>query len=116
MDRKLKRALGLAIPLAILIMGISYISYIRIHTFTLSGEGIEKSEQIQPVLGSVKVTGTADTSVVFTDIESGETYMVGYITSGMSEKIKLEKGKWYTVKTKGNITVKPINVRISESS
>ena len=35
--------------------------------------------------------------VVFTDIETGEKYVIEYITSGVSEKIKLEKGKWYTV-------------------
>lgn len=77
MDKKrLKRALSGAIPLAILIIGISYNSYVKMHTFTLSGDDKMKSEQIQPVNGSVKVTGTADTDVVFTDIESGETYVI----------------------------------------
>lgn len=112
MDKKLKRALGVAIPLAILIMGISYISYIRIHTFTLSGEGIEKSEQIQPVWGSVKVTGTADTSVVFTDVESGESYTIGYITHGTGDKIRLQRGRWYSVEGAGKLTIRPVNVRI----
>ena len=56
-----------------------------------------KSEQIQPLFGTVKVSGDCDTDVVFTDMETGEKYVVGYITSGVSEKIKLEKGKWYTV-------------------
>ena len=50
--------------------------------------------------------------VVFTDIETGEKYVVGYITSGVSEKIKLEKGKWYTVAGGGNLVIGPINVRI----
>ena len=37
MDKKrLKRALGGAIPLAILIIGISYNSYVKMHTVTLS--------------------------------------------------------------------------------
>ena len=93
MDKKrLKRALGGAIPLAILITGISYNSYVKIHTFTLSGSERVKSEEIQPVSGSVKITSTADTDVVFTDIESGETYVIGYITSGVGETIKLERG------------------------
>lgn len=113
MDKKrLKRALGVAIPLAVIIIGISYNSYIRIHTFTLSGEQIIKSEQIQPVRGSVKVTGTADTDVVFTDIESGETYVINYITSGTSDTIKLEREKWYRVEGAGELTVRPVNVRI----
>lgn len=50
--------------------------------------------------------------MIFTDIETGETYTVGYITSGVSEKIKLQKGKWYTVEGAGNITVSPVNIRI----
>lgn len=74
--------------------------------------GIIKSEQIQPLFGTVKVSGDCDTDVVFTDIETGERYVVGYITSGVSEKIKLEKGKWYTVAGGGNLVIGPVNVRI----
>lgn len=113
MDKKrLKRALRVAIPLTVLIIGISYNSYIKMHTFTLSGNEIIKSEQIQPVNGNVKVTGTADTDVIFTDIESGETYVIGYITSGAGDTIKLERGKWYRVEGAGELTVRPVNVRI----
>ncbi len=113
MDKKrLKRALGVAIPLAVIIIGISYNSYIKMHTFTLSGGEIVKCEQIQPVGGKVKVTGTADTDVVFTDIESGETYVIGYITSRVGDTIKLERGKWYRVEGIGELTVSPVNVRI----
>ena len=109
MDKKrLKRALGGAIPLAILIID----SYVKMHTVTLSGNERVKSEEIQPVSGSVKVTGTADTDVVFTDTESGETYVIGYITSGAGETIKLERGKWYRVEGAGELTVRPVNVRI----
>ena len=113
MDKKwLKRALGAAVLLVVLVIGISYNSYIKMHTFTLSGGEIVKSEQIQPVNGRVKVTGTADTDVVFTDIESGETYVIGYITSGAGGSIKLERGKWYRVEGAGELTVRPVNVRI----
>ena len=120
MDKKrLKRALGGAILLAILITGISYNGYVKTHTFTLSGSERVKSEEIQPVSGSVKITSTADTDVVFTDIESvftdiesGETYVIGYITSGVGETIKLERGKWYRVEGIGELTVRPVNVRI----
>ena len=113
MDKKrLKRALGGAILFAILITGISYNGYVKTHTFTLSGSERVKSEEIQPVSGSVKITSTADTDVVFTDIESGETYVIGYITSGVGETIKLERGKWYRVEGIGELTVRPVNVRI----
>lgn len=108
----LKRALGVAVPLAILVIGISYNSYVKIHTFTLSGDEIMKNEQIQPISGSVKITGNADTDVVFTDIESGETYVIGYITSGAGDTIKLKQGKWYRVESAGELTLKPVNVRI----
>ena len=113
MDKKrLKRALGGAILLAILLTGISYNGYVKTHTFTLSGSERVKSEEIQPVSGSVKITSTADTDVVFTDIESGETYVIGYITAGVGETIKLERGKWYRVEGIGELTVRPVNVRI----
>lgn len=82
--------------------------------FTLTGEEPLKSEQIQPRSGTVKVRGDCDTDVVFTDTETGETYKIGYITSGVSEKIKLPKGKWYTVAGGGNLTVGPVNVRVEE--
>ena len=99
--KRLKCALGVAIPLAILVIGIGYNSYVKIHTFTLSGDEIVKTEQIQPITGSVKVTGNTDTDVVFTDIESGETYT-----------IKLKQGKWYRVECAGKLTLRPVNVRI----
>ena len=83
MDKKwVKRVLGGVIPLAILVIGISYNSYVKMHTFTLSGDDKMKSEQIQPVDGKVKVTGTTDTEVVFTDIESGEKYSLQGTTQG----------------------------------
>lgn len=107
-----KRALGVTIPLAVLIIGISYHSYVKMHTFTLSSDERVKSEQIQPVGGKVKVTSTADTDIVFTDVESGKIYRMGYITSGGSDIIQLERGKWYRVEGIGELTVRPVNVRI----
>lgn len=102
------------IPCVIVILVVSILLYIqKTHTFTLANdEGIIKSEQIQPLFGTVKVSGDCDTDVVFTDIETGETYTIGYITSGVSEKMKLEKGKWYTVAGRGNLVISPVNVRI----
>lgn len=90
-----------------------YTNFQNEHTFTLANdEGIIKSEQIQPLFGTVKVSSDCDTDVVFTDIDTGEKYVVGYITSGVSEKIKLEKGKWYTVAGGGNLVISLVNVRI----
>lgn len=83
------------------------------YTFTLANEeGGIKAEQIQPVFGTVKVRGDCDTAVVFTDVKTGEEYVIGYITHGITETIKLEKGKWYTVAGNGNLVVGPVNVRI----
>lgn len=97
-----------------LIAVVVYVGVQKAHTFTLSTEDgtAMKSEQIQPLFGTVRVSGDSDTSVVFTDIETGETYTIGYITHGLSEKIKLQKGKWYTVEGAGNLTIKPVNVRV----
>lgn len=111
-NKRLKRALGVAIPLFIIIIGISYTNYVKMHTFTLLDNGMLKREQIQAIKGSVKVTGTVDTDVVFTDVENGETFVLGYITPGAGDKIKLEQGKWYKVEGAGELTVRPVNVRI----
>lgn len=87
---------------------LSYAGIRRTHTFTLTSN----AEQIQPLFGTVSVKSDCDTDVVFTDIETGETYTIGYITSGVTEKIKLEKDRWYTVESAGKLTIGPINVRI----
>ena len=112
MKNRWKRVVGIAIPLAIIIVGISYNSYVRVHTFTLSGNETVKSEQIQPVNRRVKVNGTVDTEVRFTDVETGRTYEIDYITSGVSETLHLERGKWYEVEGAGELIVRPVNIRI----
>ena len=103
----------LCVALAFLAGLLVYSAIQRKHTFTLSNEdGGVKAEQIQPVFGTVKVSGDMDTDVVFTDVETGEKYTIGYITHGMTEKIKLERGRWYSVAGSGTLTVKPSNVRV----
>ena len=87
-----------ALCLATVFLVAIYINIQRSHTFTLSNdEGTIKTEQIQPLWGTVKVSGDCDTEVVFTDVETGEKYRIGYITQGVTERIKLERGKWYKV-------------------
>ena len=99
---------------AIILAGILICFGVRYkHTFILTDEaGIIKSEQIQPLFGTVKVRSDSDTDVVFTDVETGEEYVIGYITHGMKETIELEKGRWYTVEGSGNLVIGPVNVRI----
>ena len=102
-----------ALCLAAVFLVAIYINIQRSHTFTLSNdEGNIKTEQIQPLWGTVKVSGDSDTDVVFTDIETGEQYIIGYITHGVTEKINLEKGKWYKVAGGGNLTLNPVNIRV----
>ena len=101
---------------SILIVFVAILVYFNIqnkYTFTLGVEdGITKSEQVQPLFGTVKVRGDRDSDVVFIDIETREEYVIGYITHGITEKIELEKGKWYVVKGAGNLVLNPVNVRI----
>lgn len=104
------------IPCSIAVFVIAILFYAgiqRTHTFILAArnETVIKPEQIQPLFGTVKVSSDCDTDVVFTDIETGETYTIG-ITYGILEKITLQRGRWYTVEGAGNLTVKPVNVRI----
>lgn len=105
------------IPCLIVVFVIAILFYIRMqrsHTFTLAERNgpAFKPEQIQPLFETIRVSGDCDTDVIFTDVETGEAYTVGYITAGVSEKIKLQKGKWYTVEGTGNITVSPVNISI----
>lgn len=95
--------------LLVLIVGciLFYKNFENSNTITISG-----SEEIQPILSTIKVSGDSDTSVVFIDVKTGEEYVVGYITHGMSEKIKLKKGSWYKVEGKGKITLYPVKVKI----
>lgn len=105
------------IIVAIVIVGIivfSFIQYRNVHTFTLTDL---EAEEIQPVLGSVRVSGSQDIDVLFSDVENPENkYQIVYITPGMSETIKLERGlergKWYRIEAAGDITVTMVNVRV----
>ena len=75
-----------------------------------------KNEQIQPIRGSVKLLVILIPMSYLQDIESGETYVIGYITSGAGDTIKLKRGKWYRVEGAGELTLRPVNVRIEKNS
>lgn len=109
----MKKRIGwilVGLVLAVLLTGgFFYRGFQQRHTITLAGSG---AEQVQPLLSRVKVRGTQDTEVVFTDIETGERYVIGYITPGMSETIQLSKGRWYTVAGAGELSIGPVEVRI----
>ena len=102
-----------ALCLAAVFLVAIYINIQRSHTFTLSNEKTKKKKKkTQPLWGTVKVSGDCDTDVVFTDVETGEKYRIGYITQGVTERIKLERGKWYKVAGGGNLTLNPVNIRV----
>lgn len=109
----MKKKIAIICPIAlVIIVAVGMIFFSISHTYTLSGKGRNKHEQIQAIGGKVKVSGNSDTSVTFTDIESGETFFIGYITHGATETVKLEKGRWYTVEGNGELTLSPVNLRI----
>lgn len=110
---KTKRV-GLCVIAVFLIVVLIYSGIQKKHTVTLlnNDEDRIKTEQIQPLWKIVKVSGDRDTDVVFTDVETGKQYTIGYITHGVTEKIKLERNKWYKVEGRGNLTLCPVNVRI----
>lgn len=109
-----KRLLIACLTVIFSVFVLFYASIQKTHSFMLETDDdtAMKSEQIQPVFWTVKVSSDCDTNVVFTDVETGEIYTIVYITTGVSEKIKLKKGKWYTVEGEGNLVVSPVNVRI----
>ena len=107
----MKKWMPVIVAIAIIVIGVtSFLQYRTAHTFTLTDL---ESEEIQPVLGSVRVSGSQDTDVWFIDVENPESkYQIGYITPGISETIKLERGKWYRIEAAGEITVTMVNVRV----
>lgn len=107
-----KKRVIMCLFLLIIILIVGLIAFQNKHTYTLSGDSAVKNEQIQPVTGTVKVTGSSDTNVIFTDVESGKKYTIGYITPCMGDTIQLERGKWYRVEGVGTLTMKPVNIRI----
>ncbi len=108
---KMKKYLPIIVAIGIIVIGVVFFfQYRNSHTFTLTNLD---AEEIQPVLGTVRVSGTQDTDVWLVDVENPENRVqIGYITPGMSETIKLERGKWYRVEAAGDITVTMVNVRI----
>ena len=96
----------------LILVGAAFLFYLGIqktHTFTLADrEGSSlKGEQIQPVFGTVRVSSSCDT-----DTETGETYEIGYLTPGIREKIRLRRGRWYTVTGAGELTMGAVILRI----
>ena len=117
MERAKRRLFVLTILIICIMIGVSCYRFRESHTFVLTDEPTAdsylKSEQIQPVFGSVKVWGPQDTEVWFTDTENPDVqYQIGYITPGKTETIKLERGHWYIVHSAGEITIRMVNVRI----
>ena len=107
----MKKYLPIMVGIVIVIIGAGFLfQYKSSHTFTLTDL---EAEEIQPVSGTIRVSGTQDTDVWFIDVENPDNrFQIGYITPGMSETIKLERGKWYRVEASGEITVTMVNVRI----
>ena len=100
----MKKYLPIIVAIVIIIIGVGFFfQYRSSHTFTLTDL---ETEEIQPILGTIRVSGTQDTDVWFVDVENPDNrFKIGYITPGMSETIKLERGKWYKVEAAGEITV-----------
>ncbi|MBR6307410.1 MAG: hypothetical protein IKR39_02280 [Lachnospiraceae bacterium] len=111
-DKSSTNIVVIALIVAAVAVAAFFFGYVRAHSYTLSGTEALKSEQIQPIFATVKVTGTEDTDVVFTDVETGKEYKIGYITPGMGGSIKLERGKWYRVEGGGKLTVWPVRLRV----
>lgn len=113
----LKIIVPVLLALAVLAGTGGCLLFMNAHTFVLSDEPAAdsylKTERIQPVFGAVKVWSAQDTSVWFTDAEDpARRFEIGYLTPGMSETVRLERGHWYIVHGAGEITVRAVNVSV----
>lgn len=108
---------ALCVATVLTVAAFSYKYWKEKHTLVyLESENALHPVQIKPLFGPVKVSCDCDTDVVFTDVETGESYVIGYITSGVSEGISLEKDKWYTVVGKGRLEISQVDVMISHTT
>ena len=82
------------------------------HTLTDKENTRVKAEELQPLWGSLTVKSSAETSVTFTDTETGDTFVLEYVTPGMPEKLRLARGRWYTVESGASVTVRPAVIRV----
>lgn len=98
--------------LLLIAAGFLFLYVEKMYTIQLIDKGnLARCETICPLTNMIKVSGDCDTDVVFTDIETGKEYTIGYITTGVSEKIKLQKGKWYHVSGRGNLWIYPVKMK-----
>lgn len=68
--------------------------------------------QINPIFGKVSVYSEYDTNLVFTDVDTKETFEIGYLTRGLNETIILRRNHFYTIEANGPITISIVNLRI----
>lgn len=88
------KCFALCAVILLLAGSLSRVGIQKAHMAILADDaGAEKSKLIQPLWETVKVSGDCDTNVIFTDVETGKQYTIGYFTHGVSETIRLEKGK-----------------------
>lgn len=99
------------ILLIILLLGLLGFVYYKIQAekYTIylnpSGPKGEISSEISPKQSPIRVEADSDTNVIFTDVETGQIYEIGYLTSGITEKINLEKDHWYKVEAQAGIRI-----------
>lgn len=116
--KKSTRVIVIVIAVLVLVAALGFGGYrfCDSHTFRLADEPESdsnlKSEEIQPLMGIVRVWGTEDTEVWFTDVEDPDKVFKINVTSDGSSTVRLEQGRWYRVHGAGTITVRVVTVRI----
>ncbi len=70
-----------------------------------------KVEEIQPLEENITVSSDSDAQAEFRDVETRESFSVGYLTKGRSEVVPLKKGRWYKVQSNGQLTVNKVRTR-----
>ena len=97
-EKKVGKLIATVFLTMLLLSGVIGYDFSRSHTAVLRdnpwANSYLKAEEIQPVFGTITISGTQDTEVWITEAEgSGRRFKIGYITPGMTEKITLDKGK-----------------------
>lgn len=111
---KRKRIRHIGYILLIASMIAAWVVFQNVNTCVITLSDIKDNVEICPELDLINVYADGDTSVLFVDVMTGQTYSIGYLTPGMSESIRLKKGKWYAIRASASLTLNPVKVRIVE--
>lgn len=99
-QNRILAVLGAALVLAVLVLVGS--THLIDQRYTVTMSSADPTWRIEPVLGTIEVSGARDTDVTFMDVDdSRKIYTLDSVTPGIAQKVQLERGHRYIVQGRG---------------